>query len=84
MAVSPKKYSGALLEACGFRVPEIEPEGNGYPIITAEHIQFHAIEGLLLSSEPHEFSKKEGEQISDAVEAIGVKDLGQNASTARP
>jgi ABC-type Fe3+-hydroxamate transport system substrate-binding protein len=71
MAVSPKKYSGALLEACGFRVPEIEPEGNGYPIITAEHIQFHAIEGLLLSSEPHEFSKKEGEQISDAVEAIG-------------
>ena len=71
MAVSPKKYSGALLEACGFRVPEIEPEGNGYPIVTAEHIQFHAIEGLLLSSEPHEFSKKEGEQISDAVEAIG-------------
>lgn len=71
MAVSPKKYSGALLEACGFRVPEIEPEGNGYPIVTAEHIQFHAIEGLLLSSEPHEFSKNEGEQISDAVEAIG-------------
>ena len=71
MAVSPTKYSGALLEACGFQIPDIEPEGNGYPIVTPEDIVQHNVEGLLLSSEPHEFSKAEGEAISDAVEAIG-------------
>jgi len=71
MAVSPSKYSGALLEACGFQVPDIEPEGNGYPTVTPEDIVQHNVEGLLLSSEPHEFSKQEGEVISDAVEAIG-------------
>ena len=71
MAVSPRKYSGALLETCGFQVPDIEPDGNGYPVVSAEQIKFHAVDGLLLSSEPHEFSKQEGEDISDAVEAIG-------------
>ena len=71
MAVSPQKYSGALLEACGFRVPDIEPNGNGYPVVTVEHITSNRIEGLLLSSEPHEFSKQEGEAICDSVEAIG-------------
>ena len=71
MAVSPQKYSGALLEACGFRVPDIDPTGNGYPKIDPKDIVQHNVEGLLLSSEPHEFSKQEGEAISDAVEAIG-------------
>ena len=71
MAVSPSKYSGALLEACGFQVPDIEPEGNGYPTVTPGDIVQHNVEGLLLSSEPHEFSKQEGEVISDAVETIG-------------
>ena len=28
MAVSPTKYAGALLECCGFNVPDIEPEGT--------------------------------------------------------
>ena len=71
MAVSPQKYSGALLETCGFQVPDIDPNGNGYPVVTAEQIHSHGIEGLLLSSEPHEFSKQEGESICDAVEAFG-------------
>ena len=71
MAVSPKKYSGALLEACGFRVPDLEPNGNGYPVVSPEQIIEHNVEGLLLSSEPHEFSKQEGEAICDAVEALG-------------
>ena len=73
MAVSPRKYSGALLETCGFRVPDIDPAGNGYPEVTAEHILSNGIEGLLLSSEPHEFSKQEGEAICDAVEELGGK-----------
>ena len=71
MAVSPQKYSGALLETCGFQIPDIEPNGNGYPVVTEEHITSNGIEGLLLSSEPHEFSKQEGEAICDSVEANG-------------
>ena len=38
MAVSPKKYSGALLETCGFRVPDLDPNGNGYPVVSPEQI----------------------------------------------
>jgi len=71
MAVSPTKYAGALLECCGFSVPDLAPSGNGYPVVTPEAIQSHNVEGLLLSSEPHEFSKQEGETICDAVEALG-------------
>ncbi len=71
MAVSPKKYSGALLEACGFNVPDLDPNGNGYPTVTAEQISSHNIEGLLLSSEPHKFTQQQGEDICDAVEALG-------------
>ena len=71
MAVSPTTYAGALLECCGFNVPDLDPNGNGYPVVTPEAIQSHNVEGLLLSSEPHEFSKQEGEAICDAVEALG-------------
>ena len=73
MAVAPTKYAGALLECCGFKVPDLDPNGNGYPVVTPEAIQSHDVEGLLLSSEPHEFSKQEGEAICDAVEALGGK-----------
>ena len=71
MAVAPTKYAGALLECCGFTIPDLEPDGNGYPVVTPETIQLHDVEGLLLSSEPHEFSKQEGEVICDAVETLG-------------
>ena len=50
-----------------------DPNGNGYPIVSPEQIIEHNVEGLLLSSEPHEFSKQEGEAICDAVEALGGK-----------
>jgi len=70
MAVSPEKYAGGLIESIGFTVPLIEQGGTGYPVVTPKHIVEHQIEGLLLSSEPHEFARSEGEAICDEVEAI--------------
>jgi len=67
MCVSPTRYSGALLEQCGFIVPDFEPNGNGYPIVTTNHLIEHSIEGMLLSSEPHNFAIEEGEAISEKV-----------------
>lgn len=72
MAVGPRRYAGALLEAMGWTVPDLEPEGNGYPVVTPELLVEHRIEGLLLSSEPHAFALEEGEAIADAVEALGA------------
>lgn len=71
MSVSPKKYAGALLQSLGVHVPDIEPNGNGYPVVTTEHIIQHAVEGLLLSSEPHEFTLQEGEEIAIQVKKAG-------------
>jgi ABC-type Fe3+-hydroxamate transport system substrate-binding protein len=70
MAVSPEKYAGGLIESIGFSVPLIEQGGTGYPIVTPKHIVEYQVEGLLLSSEPHEFARSEGEAICDEVEAI--------------
>tara|TARA_Y100001958_G_C21179553_1_gene509709 strand:- start:402 stop:1148 length:747 start_codon:yes stop_codon:yes gene_type:complete len=72
MAVGPRRYAGALLEAMGWTVPDLDPEGNGYPVVTPDLLVEHRIEGLLLSSEPHEFALEEGEAIADAVEALGA------------
>jgi hypothetical protein len=72
MAVGPRRYAGALLETMGWTVPDLEPEGNGYPVVTPELLVEHRIEGLLLSSEPHAFALEEGEAIADAVEALGA------------
>ncbi len=74
MCVSPTRYSGSLLERCGFVVPDFEPTGNGYPVVTTQHLIEHHIEGLLLSSEPHNFAHEEGEAISVKVAQEG----GQN------
>lgn len=63
MAVSPRKYAGALLELAGFIVPDIEPNGNGYPVVENKHFEINNIDGILLSSEPHEFAEKEGIQL---------------------
>jgi ABC-type Fe3+-hydroxamate transport system substrate-binding protein len=70
MAVSPEKYAGGLIESIGFSVPLIEQGGTGYPVVTPKHIVEHHVEGLLLSSEPHDFARSEGEAICDEVEAI--------------
>lgn len=67
MCVSPTRYSGALLELCGFVVPDFEPNGNGYPVVTTNHLIEHSIQGILLSSEPHNFAIEEGEAISEQV-----------------
>lgn len=67
MCVSPTRYSGSLLEQCGFLVPDFEPDGNGYPVVTTKHLIEHHIEGMLLSSEPHNFALEEGEAISESV-----------------
>ena len=67
MCVSPTRYSGSLLERCGFIVPDFEPNGNGYPVVTTKHLIEHNIEGMLLSSEPHNFALEEGEAISEKV-----------------
>ena len=72
MSVGPRRYAGALLEAVGWTVPDLDPEGNGYPVVTPELLVEHRIEGLLLSSEPHAFALEEGEAIADAVEALGA------------
>jgi len=71
MCVSPTRYSGAILELCGFIVPDFEPNGNGYPVVTTNHLIEHNIEGLLLSSEPHNFALEEGEAISERVVSEG-------------
>ncbi len=71
MSVSPKKYAGALLQLLGVHVPDIEPDGNGYPVVTIEHMIEHAVEGLLLSSEPHEFTMQEGEEIAGQIKKAG-------------
>lgn len=72
MSVGPQRYAGALLEVLGWSVPDLDPDGNGYPVVTAELLAQHRIEGLLLSSEPHAFALEEGERIADAVEALGA------------
>ena len=83
MAVGPRRYAGALLEAMGWTVPDLDPEGNGYPVVTPALLVEHRIEGLLLSSEPHAFALEEGEAIADAVEALALRGRGAGSSTAR-
>ena len=70
MGVSPQKYAGGLIEALGFRIPTIESEGTGYPVVTIEQLVEHRVQGLLLSSEPHNFSLREGEDICDEIELL--------------
>lgn len=70
MAVAPTRYAGDLVRCVGFDVPDVEP-GIGYPEVTPRLIGELAIEVLLLTSEPHEFTQLEGEEISQAVADAG-------------
>lgn len=67
MAVGPEKYAGGILTTLGFAIPALIEGGNGYPVVTIEALIEQKIEGLLLSSEPHPFALKEGEEIAAQV-----------------
>ena len=73
MAVSPRKYSGAILTLAGFDIIETHPSSNGYPEISVQDFIKHDIELILLTSEPHNFTIEEGEEISDMIESAGGK-----------
>jgi ABC-type Fe3+-hydroxamate transport system substrate-binding protein len=73
MAVSPNKYAGSILTHVGFEVVDTEPDGNGYPEVTIDDFLSFEIQLILLTSEPHEFTKKEGESIALMIESAGGK-----------
>ena len=55
------------LHVLGFTVPNIEPEGTGYPVVSPESIIANGVTDLFLSSEPHEFTTAEGQVLHDAL-----------------
>lgn len=57
----------------GFNVIDTHPEGNGYPEVTIEDFIKHAIELILLTSEPHKFTIEEGQEIVGAIVKAGGK-----------
>ena len=73
MAAESGTYSAGVIEALGFTVPKFETNGTGYPVVSAKSLNAHDVEGILLSSEPHDFALEEGEAIADAMVAEGGK-----------
>mgnify|MGYP001164076507 FL=1 len=73
MAVSPRKYAGAILSEVGFDVIDTHPRSNGYPEISTNDFIEHDVELLLLTSEPHKFTIEEGVAICDMIESAGGK-----------
>ena len=73
MAAQSGTYSAGVIEALGFSVPRFEAKGTGYPVVSAQSLNTHDVEGILLSSEPHDFALSEGEAIADAMVAEGGK-----------
>lgn len=73
MAANATTYAGGMISCMGFDVVNIDPEGNGYPEVTPAVLNQHGIRHLFFSSEPYEFNRQEGENVADAVEAIGGK-----------
>ena len=71
MAVSPRKYPGAILTHVGFDVIDTHPKSNGYPELTMEDFVAHQPMLILLTSEPHEFTRQEGEEISQRIISAG-------------
>ena len=70
MAANGNTYAGNMLTCTGFDVPKIDPEGTGYPEVTAATIVEHGITDLFLSSEPHEFTAEEGESLFKVLAAL--------------
>ena len=75
MVANATTYAGGMLSTLGWTVPNIEPDGTGYPVVTEAELLEHNVEGLLMSSEPHDFSMQEGEAVADRM---------VNAGGARP
>ena len=67
MAANGTTYAGNMLACLGFTVPNIEPEGTGYPEVSPESIIANGVTDLFLSSEPHEFTTAEGQVLHDAL-----------------
>lgn len=72
MMVAPSRYAGDLVRVSGFTVPDPEPEGNGYPVVSPELLAEAKVEVLLLTSEPHDFTQEEGDAVADAVARTGA------------
>jgi len=53
-----------MLSTLGLHVPTIEPQSTRYPEVHPHQLYELSVEGLLLSSEPHEFAIEEGEAIA--------------------
>jgi hypothetical protein len=70
MAANGTTYAGNMLACMGFDVPNIEPDGTGYPVVTPQIMVDHGITDIFLSSEPHEFTTQEGEVMEAAFQTI--------------
>ena len=67
---SGNTYAGNMLTCMGYSVPDIEPDGTGYPEVSVESLVQYGITDLFLSSEPHEFTTQEGDALLDALRAL--------------
>ena len=70
MAANGNTYAGNMLTCMGYSVPDIEPDGTGYPEVSVESLVQYGITDLFLSSEPHEFTTQEGDALLDALRAL--------------
>jgi len=73
MAANGTTYAGNMLTCLGYEVPNIEPNGTGYPEVSPQIMAEHGITDIFLSSEPHEFTTEEGEAIEAAFQGITDK-----------
>ena len=70
MAANGTTYAGNMLACLGYEVPDIEPNGTGYPEVTPQVMVDYGITDVFLSSEPHEFTTEEGEAMEAAFQGI--------------
>mgnify|MGYP002849512712 FL=1 len=70
MAANGTTYAGNMLACLGYEVPDIEPNGTGYPEVTPQVMVDYGITDVFLSSEPHEFTTEEGEAMEAAFQRI--------------
>lgn len=71
MAANGATYAGAMISWLGYRVPIIEPEGNGYPEVDVQTLIEHEVGHLFLTTEPHEFTIEEGFELQREFQKAG-------------